>query len=126
MEKKVRVLIGDNDLPVRIFRKDKEWTKIPLDKWIWMTKADAVGLIRLQVFERTGGKVFEGETVVRGKCEVCERYITWDSMEQHERIFKGKGGSVSLENCVALCHDCHQGRPDSAHGNRRWQTAKIT
>lgn len=126
MEKKVRVLVGENNLPARIFRKDKEWLKFEPHEWIWMGKADAVGLIRLQVFERTGGRVFEGETLVKGKCEECDRYITWDSMEQHERIFKGKGGEVSLENCIALCHNCHTGSPTSAHGDRRWQTAKLT
>jgi hypothetical protein len=32
---------------------------------------------------------------------------------------------VSVENCEALCHACHQGDADSAHGNRRFQSAKI-
>ena len=125
MSKNVRVELGDNGLPIRVFRKDKEWLKIPLDKWIWMTKADAVALIRLQVFQRTGGRVCEGETVVQGKCEVCDRPISWETMEQHEKIFKGKGGEVSLTNCVALCSSCHQTGPNAAHKDRRWQSAKL-
>lgn len=125
MEKRVRVELGDHSLPIRIFRKDKKWLQCPADRLHTMSKADAVALIRLQVFERTGGVMFEGETVVRGKCEECFRPITWDSMEQHEKIFKGRGGEVSLLNCLGLCHDCHTGSPTSKHGDRRWQTAKV-
>lgn len=125
MEKLVRVEIGDHGLPIRIFRKDKKWLSVDLEKVIWISKSDAVGLIRLQVFNRTGGIVTNGETVVRGKCEQCGRPITWDTMEQHEKVFKGRGGEVSLENCLGLCHDCHTGSPTSKHGDRRWHSAKL-
>ena len=124
MEKKVRVELGDNGLPCRVFRKDKKW--LQCDNWMWLTKKDAVGLIRLQVFERTGGKVADGETVVPGKCEECERPIWWETFEQHEKIFKGRGGEVSLDNCKALCGSCHQWGPNAVHKDRRWQTARLT
>ena len=126
MEKKVRVELGDNGLPVRIFRRDKKYLTIPLDRWIWMTKADATGLIRLQVFERAGGKVEGGETLVPGNCEKCERPIWWETFENHEKVFRGRGGEVSLENCQALCPSCHQWGPNAIHQDRRWQTARIT
>lgn len=125
MEKLVRVELGDHGLPIRIFRKDKKWLQCPEGKLHKMRKADAVGIIRLLVFSRSGGSVCEGETVMRGKCEECEHPITWESFEMHEKMFKGRGGEVSLENCLGLCHDCHQGSPNSKHGDRRWQTAKV-
>jgi len=126
MEKKVRTELGDHGLPIRIFRRDKKWLDVPFEKILWLTKKDAVGLIRLQVFQRAGGTVFDGETETPGRCEECDRPITWESFEMHEVVFKGRGGEVSLSNCRALCHGCHTGRPDSAHGDRRWQTAKLT
>jgi len=67
MEKLVRVELGDHGLPIRIFRKDKKWLQCPTDKLHTMSKADAVTLIRLQVFERAGGVVYEGETTIRGE-----------------------------------------------------------
>lgn len=74
----------------------------------------AVEQIRRQVFERS-----------RNECENCGARITWNSMHMHEQVLKGKGGEVSLENCHALCGDCHEWRPDSEHGNRRWQSARV-
>ena len=89
-----------------------------------MDRAKAVGAIRAQVYDRAEVENEEHE------CERCGRFITWDSFEMNEIRPKGAGGGktggeVSLENCEALCHGCHQGSPDSAHGNRRWQTSKI-
>lgn len=76
-----------------------------------LPKAEAVREIRKKVFERS-----------KGLCEWCGQNIIWNSFEMHETTFKSDGGMVSLENSVALCHQCHQGREDSAHGDRRWQT----
>ena len=115
--KTVRVELGENGLPIRIFR-DKHWLNYPT---VEMTKAEAVGGIRKQVFRRCWNPLsgnFE--------CEKCGRTITWTSGEMNERVPKGSGGEVSLSNCEALCHSCHTGSPDSAHGNRRWKTAKLS
>lgn len=130
MEKLVRVEIGNHGLPIRIFRKDKKWLSVDLEKVIWISKSDAVGLIRLQVFQRAGGSISEGQTVTPAECEECGRLILWErerkqSMEMHEKVFKGRGGEVSLENCLGLCRDCHTGSPTSKHGDRRWQSAKL-
>lgn len=125
MEKLVRVELGDHGLPIRIFRKDKKWLQCPTDKLHKMRKADAVSIIRLMVFCRAGGLVSNGETLVWGECEECGQPIAWENFEMHEKIFKGRGGEVSLENCLGLCHDCHQGSPTSKHGDRRWQSAKV-
>jgi hypothetical protein len=120
MTKLVRVQIGPNGLPIRIFR-DKSWRYLPEDEVQIMDRANAVGAIRAQVFDRS-----ETEDGNNNECENCGRYITWKSFEMHESLPKGSGGEVSVENCEALCHKCHTGSPDSAHGNRRWQTAKLS
>ena len=118
----VHVLLGDNDLPVRIYR-DKSWRDEPVDRIATMTREKAVGAIRAQVYDRAIPPLSDG---FRGaECERCGRGITWESMEMNEIIPKGSGGEVALSNCEALCHQCHTGAPDSAHGNRRWQTSKI-
>lgn len=109
-----RVEIDQFGVPIRILRKDLQWIGCPSSRLRMMTKAEAVKSIREQVFKRSGGE-----------CERCEKLITWFSMEMHEVIPKGRMGEVSLQNCKALCHRCHQGAPDSAHGNRRWHTSKI-
>lgn len=77
-----------------------------LGKW---PRAKAVAAIRQAVYQRSDGE-----------CERCGRPITWKTMQLHERMPKSLGGEVSLSNCWALCHGCHQERPDSEHGNRRW------
>ena len=118
--KQVRVEIGPNGLPCRIFR-DASWKTC--DSVQIMDRAKAVGAIRAQVYERaTGDSPAGGEL---SECERCGRIIRWETFEMHETIPKGKHGEVSLSNCEALCHACHQGGPDSAHGNRRWHTSKI-
>jgi hypothetical protein len=120
LSKQVRVEIGPNGLPCRIFR-DHYWKTCENEVQI-MDRGKAVGAIRAQVFDRaTGDSPAGGET---SECERCGRYIRWDTFEMHETLPKGKGGEVALSNCEALCHQCHQGGPDSAHGNRRWQTSK--
>ena len=118
----VRVLIGPEGRPVRIFR-NKDWLDFPAGQVVEMTKAEAVGSIREQVFERARNPLtglFE--------CEKCGRIITWKSGQMNEIVPKGssKGGEVSLENCEALCGDCHQTGPDARHADRRWQTAKLS
>jgi 5-methylcytosine-specific restriction endonuclease McrA len=126
--KLVRVELGDNGLPIRIFRT-KDWRLLPAEKVQVMDRGAAVGLIRKQVFERArveGPRSF-GDWF---ECERCGRRISLGTGEMNEKRPKGKaggktGGEVSLENCEALCHQCHTGSPDSAHGNRRWQTAKL-
>jgi hypothetical protein len=110
----VRVEYGPHGLPIRIFRKDHQYLQCP-EQWLGiMTKKEAVGSIRRQVFDRC-----------EEKCEQCESYITWETMHMHEKVFKGKGGEVSLENSIGLCSKCHLTGANAAHADRKWQSAKL-
>ena len=120
--KQVHVEIGPNGLPIRIFRT-KDWRDLPADLVQIMDRSHAVGAIRAQVFDRAGGDSPAGGEI--HECERCGRTIRWETFELHETVPKGKHGEVSVANCAALCHNCHTGSPDSAHGSRRWKTAKI-
>ncbi len=120
MGKLVRVEIGPNGLPCRIFR-DKSWKTC--DSVQIMDRGKAVGAIRAQVFDRATGDSPAGGEI--SECERCGRFIRWETFEMHETVPKGKGGEVSLSNCEALCRDCHQTGPDAAHADRRWQSSKI-
>ena len=120
--KQVRVEIGPNGLPCRIFR-DTSWKTC--DSVQIMDRAKAVGAIRAQVYDRSQAP--EGG---HHECERCGRYITWDWFEMNEKRPKGAGGGktggeVSLENSEALCKACHQTEPDAAHKDRRFQSSKI-
>jgi 5-methylcytosine-specific restriction endonuclease McrA len=120
MNKNVRVELGPERNVIRIFR-NKSWRELPVESVQLMDRAAAVKQIRIQVYDRA-----YNDSRGTVECENCGRGIEWTTMEMNEKVPKGSGGEVSLSNCEALCHRCHQGNPDSAHGNRRWQTAKLS
>ena len=43
-------------------------------------------------------------------CVLCPKEPT----ELHHVIFRSQGGDDSMQNCVMLCHDCHENK---AHGD---------
>src|ERR1017187_4259079 len=114
-----RVLVEvDRNGVIRIFKTVRAAASSPAweqNRVARMDRGIAVGQIRRRVFERD-----------EEQCVRCGEPQLWDSFEMNEKIFKGKGGEVSLDNCEILCHNCHQGGPLSVHGNRRWQSAKLT
>ena len=73
-----------------------------------LPKKEAVETLRRQVFQRA-----------EGLCQRCGHPVTWQTMHMDERKARGEGGEQSMENCWALCYDCHIGREDAEHGNRR-------
>jgi len=116
--------IDSEGSPIRIFRNVKDTFSFPVESVQEFPKAFAVGMIRSKVFRRAGCTPHQD-----GECENCSRPIIWkagywNSGHMHEKVFKGRGGEVSVENGVAICRDCHLG-PNGAHGDRRWQTAKL-
>lgn len=59
------------------------------------------------------------------KCEHCGSRVLWNTAHMDERIPKGNGGEVSLDNCRCLCADCHIGDNGcSSHSNRFWGGGK--
>ena len=93
---------------VRIFRNRKSaFEAIAAPKLI--SKALAVSQIRRQIFDRQ-----------EGVCVNCPEMLTWGSGHLHEKIHRGQGGEISLENSEMLCYSCHLGKR-GAHGDRRPQ-----
>lgn len=79
---------------------------------IFMDRGLAVSQIRRQVFQRQ-----------EGRCVRCPNLVTYSGAHLHERIFRGEGGEISLDNSEILCADCHIGER-GVHGNRRPQFTK--
>ena len=78
-------------------------------------RRDAVEIIRRKVFQRA-----------KNQCERCSKRLTWDSMHLDEKISRGEGGFIGMENSWALCADCHILRKDSEHGDRRLMFGEST
>lgn len=117
-QKFVLVEINSHGDPVRIFRTVKEAMKLPVElvqKW---PRGLAIRSIRETIYVRSK------DVLGNGRCEFCGQFVTRDSGEMHEKIPRGRGGEISLENSVFICKPCHRGQ-NGAHGNRRWQTAKL-
>jgi hypothetical protein len=109
---------------IRIFKFAKDARALPAEAVREYPKAYAVEQIRRFVFERS--KDMDGVSC----CEFCGASLTWESGHMHERHAKGKQidgvfGEVSRANSCFICSGCHTERPDSAHGDRRWQSAKV-
>lgn len=82
----------------------------PNHRVVEILKASAVGSIRRQVFKRDGFT-----------CVHCGASVTWLTGHMHEREWKGRGGEVSVANCVTLCYSCHLNDPVAGHGKRKPQ-----
>lgn len=102
----------ETDMPMRVLKKGEIWVTPVSAELRQMNKSEAVGSIREQVFYRAK----RGNIIM---CEFCGNTITETTGHMHEVIPKGQGGMVSLDNCVAICADCHIGK-DGEHGDRFW------
>ena len=69
-----------------------------------------VAEIRQQVYDRQGGR-----------CISCDLFVTPEQAHMHEKVFRGKGGKISLENSEILCAECHLNRKTFGHGKRKPQ-----
>lgn len=100
----------------RIFRSRKAAAVAGITCQIsMMAYVDAVRTIRQQLYK-----------LCEGLCSWCGQEVSWEACQMHEKVYRGKGGEISMTNSVILCYGCHQGRKDSAHGNRRpmWGLSK--
>jgi len=82
---------------------------------VQIEKVTAVKQIRLAVFKRDNWT-----------CTHCGATVTWNGPtkgELHERVWRGRGGNISLDNSTTLCYHCHQLDPVAGHGKRQihWQ-----
>lgn len=108
-KKIVWVARGENKKVSRIFKSSK-LAFAGCENPEAVFKAEAVGEIRRQVYDRQDGQ-----------CLWCGARATYDGdlfsrMHMDEIKSKGLGGEVSLENCRCLCPKCHL---QDRHGNRR-------
>lgn len=98
--------------PIRLFRTARHAHCSPasdenrLAEW---PRRDAMQAIRKKVYDRA-----------QGRCVACDTPLSLNTYHMHERLPRGKGGQVSLENSEARCAPCHIG-PTGAHGKRRPQ-----
>ena len=105
--KQVMVELNDtNHKAIRIIKGD--YTRYCYHS---MDYTKAVKEIREQVYERTKDR--QGNHC----CEYCGDIIT-EHFHLHERTPRGKGGEISIFNCVGLCAECHIGKAGE-HQNRR-------
>lgn len=101
---------------VRIFRNAKDPRAIAAlsDGTLGLgERAKAVRDIRQAVFARDSYA-----------CTHCGKVVTWETGQLHERVWRGRGGEVSLDNCTTLCAACHKKDPVAGHGNRVVQWSK--
>lgn len=96
-----------NDKPIRIFRNaaDARLSGAEITEW---PRVDAVRSIREQVYKRASGQ-----------CERCGKRLSWKQMHMDERVPRGQGGEVSLDNSWCLCAGCHILDPWAEHSNGR-------
>ena len=101
-DKQVWVELNVIGLPVRILKSRN--AALRAEGVVWqMTRAQAVGAIRRQIFIRS-----------EGYCELCASPVLESSGHMHEQRHRGKGGEISLANSVFICPTCHK----AAHADR--------
>lgn len=77
-----------------------------------MERGLAVSQIRRQIWDRQ-----------QGLCLRCGEIIRWVGSHLHEKIHRGEGGEISLENSELLCAACHIG-PQGVHSDRQVKFTK--
>ena len=100
---------------IRIFRNRRAAAEtelaFPIDL---VDRAVAVKDIRAAVFQRDGYA-----------CTHCGKVVTWETGHLHERVWRGRGGEMSLENSTTLCFACHMYDKVAGHGARQPQFGKT-
>ena len=105
----VWVEINERGDPLRVLRNNKEANYRPSKRlFAYWDRAEAVLGIRNRIFDRS-----------EGNCELCAVPVTWDTGHMHEKLPRGKGGEISLENSIFICSNCH--RVQHKARNPRWK-----
>ena len=100
--------LGLDGKAVRILKSAKLVGVVPRAAYI--LRMTAVDDIRRAVWERD-----------KRRCAHCGVAVGYNVMELHERLWRGRGGEISLQNSVCLCYPCHQHDEMAGHGKRRPQ-----
>jgi hypothetical protein len=110
MPRMVWAEIGDTGRAIRIFKNLKcaGVTSIYPNRIACMLRSTAVSDIRRQIWERD-----------KKRCTHCGNVVSWFVMQMHERLWRGRGGEVSVENGTTLCESCHIDDPVAGHGERK-------
>ena len=82
--------------PIHIFKSEKAAVESGYQFITEVPRRYAVANIRHQLFLRSGGQ-----------CENCDANLTEKSGHMHERVWRGQGGDISLENSIFICFKCH-------------------
>jgi len=112
MREKAWVSVDAEFRPLEVFKRQSEAVRAfqtypSMTNLVEMDRFEAVGAIRHEIFIRQ-----------KGRCIACDKIVTEEQAHMHEKVSRGKGGNISLDNSEILCSNCHIG-PDGAHGNRR-------
>ena len=95
------VEIGAAGLPVRIFKSFKAATHLVARRIAFsaaqMDRSQAVGIIRHTTFVRS-----------LGDCELCGSPVNEKTGHMHEKLHRGQGGEISVENSIFICAKCHK------------------
>lgn len=82
--------------------------------------AKGMALLRWSVFNRSFYRY-------RNQCENllesgrrCQNFLAWESFHLHHIQSRGRGGSDTEENCMALCPGCHFDTHNGTWRASRW------
>lgn len=109
---RVWVILGADGRAIEILKNEKHACQQPAGVvTAFKDRGEATGQIRKQVFVRD-----------KYACTHCGNPVTWYNGHMHERVWRGRGGEISVENSTTLCPDCHDKDPVAGHGTRmlRW------
>ena len=81
---------------IRIFKSQKSAYNSGAVVWP-MCYAVAVYHIRRAIWLRS-----------EGQCEICSSVVSEDSGQMHEKVHRGHGGEISIDNSVFICWKCHK------------------
>lgn len=100
--------LGSDGKAIRILKHQK--LRAAVENVAFVLRAVAVDNIRRAIWERD-----------KRRCTHCGNALTYGTLEMHERLWRGKGGEVSLSNGTSLCGECHRTDDVAGHGQRRPQ-----
>lgn len=97
---------------IRIFKNQKVAVAAGIVA-TFMDRNSAVTAIRRKIWNRD-----------RHTCTHCGDLVSWFVMNMHERIWRGRGGEISVSNGTTLCYNCHQHDDVAGHGTRQIKWSK--